>query len=177
MKAFLMDVTLKKKDIEIQKQLDVLIRKLGLLRQFGVDVDFVKRDMMKSFAIDTYFGLAVAHVIQKQMDVLLRKTVITQRQVDALFRKTLSICADVTAVLRKLDILKTVGVDASLLRNNIMKSFALDAWFGTVTAVTYNIDFGLDVVFCYKVRFPVPLGMTLDGQLVIPLKKEVWIED
>lgn len=94
-----------------------------------------------------------------------------------MFRKTLPICTDVTAVFKKLDILKAFGVDTSLLKNNIVKSFAVDAWFGTVSAVTYTKNFGLDVVFCYKVKFPIPLGITLDGQLVIPLKKEVWIED
>jgi len=176
-RTFLIDITLEKKDIKIQKQLNVLFKKLDLLKQLGVDVDFLRKDVVKSFAIDTHFGLAVTHLIQKQIDVLLRKTVVTQWQVDVLFRKTLSICADVTAVFKKLDILKTFGLDASLLKNNIVKSFAVDAWFGTVTAVTYTRNFGLDVVFCYKVKFPIPLGITLDGQLVIPLKKEVWIED
>jgi len=176
LRTFLLDINLKKKGVEIQKQLNVLFKKLDLLKQFGVDVDFLKKDTVKTFAIDTYFGIVVTHVIQKQIDVLLRKTVITQRQVDAFFRKTLPICADVTAAFKKLDILKTFGVDTALLKNNVMKSFGVDAWFGTVCAVTYTKNFGLDVVFCYKVRLPTPLGITLDGQLVIPLKKEVWVE-
>jgi hypothetical protein len=176
LKTFLLDITLKKRDVKIQKQLNVLFKKLDLLKQYGVDVDFLKRDIVKSFAIDTCFGVVVTHVIQKQIDVLLRKTVITQTQVDVFFRKTLPICADVTAVFKKSDILKTFGVDTALLKNNVMKSFGVDAWFGTVCAVTYSRNFGLDVVFGYKVKFPTPLGITLDGQLVIPLKKEVWVE-
>jgi hypothetical protein len=176
LKTFLLDATLKKRGVKIQKQLNVLFKKLDLLKQFGVDVDFLKRDIVKSFAIDTCFGVVVTHVIKRQVDVLLRKTVITQRQVDALLRKTLPICADVTAVFKKLDILKTFDVNTALLKNNVMKSFGVDTWFGAVCAVTYSRNFSLDVVFRYKVKFPTPLGITLDGQLVLPLKKEVWVE-
>jgi len=176
LETFLLDTTLKKKDAQIQKQLNVLFKKLDILKQYGVDADLLKKNVAKTFAIDTYFELVVTHVIQKQIDVLLRKTRVTQRQVDAFFRKTLSICADVTTVFKKLGILKTFGVDTTLLRDNVMKTLGVDVWFGTVCAVAYSRNFGVDVVFRYKVKFPTPLGITLDGQLVIPLRKEVWVE-
>jgi len=66
-------------------------------------------------------------------------------------------------------------VDALFKKFEISKTFSLDAWFGTVGAITYTKTFGLDVVFRYKVKLPTILGITLNGQLVIPLKKEVWI--
>jgi hypothetical protein len=176
LKTLLLDTALKKEDVKTEKQLSVLFKKLDLLKQYGVDADFLKKDIVKSFAIDTYFGVVVTHVIQRQIDVLLRKTGVTQMQVDALFRKMLPICADVTAVFKKLDILKTFGVDTALLKENVIESFGVDAWFGTVCAVAYSKNFGLDVVFRYKVKFPTPLGITLNGQLVIPLRKEVWVK-
>ena len=44
-------------------------------------------------------------------------------------------------------------------------------------AQTYTKTLILDVVFRYKVKLPTPLGITADGQLVIPLKRDVWTAD
>ena len=55
------------------------------------------------------------------------------------------------------------------------KVFGLDAWFGTVGAATHAETFGLDAVFRYKVKLPTPLAITLDGRLVIPIRRDIWI--
>ncbi len=94
------------------------------------------------------------------VDVDFQRTQQLQKQIDVFFEKTIVLSKQVNALFKKLETPKT---------------FSLDAWFGTVGAVTYTKAFALNVVFRYKAKLPTILGITLNGQLVIPLKKEVWI--
>jgi hypothetical protein len=61
------------KSVTTQKQIDVLFKKLGNLETFGVDVEFLKRNVVKSFAVNACFGALMTHTISRQIDVLLKR--------------------------------------------------------------------------------------------------------
>jgi len=175
-KTFLIDVILAGAiTYEVSKQVDALFKKLNLLKTFGVDVDFLKRDIIKSFAIDTFFGATITHVVSKQVDALfkrlgisktfgvdvdLERTILIQGQVDALFRKTQQIGKDLDALFKKCDVLK---------------AFAIDTYFGVVLTQTVVQTVKVDVLFRYKVKLP--MFISQDGQMIIPLKRSVWVGD
>jgi hypothetical protein len=52
---------------------DALFKKLDKLESFGVDVDFFKRNVIKSFALDACFGALMTQTISRKIDVLLKR--------------------------------------------------------------------------------------------------------
>ena len=189
-KTAIVDIAFKKPDItktfgldsafvkttQIQRQVNTLLKKLDILEQFGVDVGFLKRDIVRSFAIDTRFGAVVTYTMQKQIDALFKKLYITKGlAIDVDLQNTQQIQTQINALFRK-SFVTQKQVDALFKRLDIQKTFTIDTYIGAVTAQTYTKTLSIDVIFRYKVKLPSILGITLDGQLVIPFKKEVWVE-
>ena len=67
-----MDSTFQK-SFTTQKQLDTLFKKLDKLETFGVDTGFLKRNAIKSFALDARFSALMTKTISKQIDALLKR--------------------------------------------------------------------------------------------------------
>jgi len=188
-KTAAVDATFKKPDIaktfgldsafmkssQAQKQVDALFKRFDILKQFGIDVGFLKKNIIKSFAINARFGAIQTYIISKQIDTLFKKFGITKGfSVDADFRKTQQIQRQFNALFRK-SITTQKQIDVLFKKYNMQKTFAVDIWIGIVGAVTYTKAFSIDVVFRYKVKLPTLLGITPDGQLVIPIKRDIWI--
>jgi hypothetical protein len=158
-------------------QTDVLFKKLGITKTEIVDIAFKKPDITKTFGLDSAFVKTTQ--IQRQVNTLLKKLgILEQFGVDVGFLKrdivrsfaiNTRFGAVVTYTMQK-------QIDALFKKLGIQKTFAIDAYIGAVTTQTYTKTLSIDVIFRYKVKLPSILGITLDGQLVIPLKKEAWVE-
>ena len=58
---------------------------------------------------------------------------------------------------------------------DVTKTFGLDVYFGSVAAETYAKEFGLDVMFAYKVRLS-ELWLDENGKLVLNISKPyAWV--
>ena len=66
-------------------------------------------------------------------------------------------------------------IDTLFKKQGIQKTFALDTYIGALIAQTYTRTFTLDAMFRHKVKLPTPLGITADGQLVIPIKRDIFV--
>ena len=84
-----------------------------------------------------------------------------QAQINTLFLKTSTVQKNFDVSLQKTE----------------TKTLSLDVWFGTAAPTAHTKIFGVKTMFRYRVELPTPLGITLDGQLVIPLKREVWVSN
>ena len=109
---------------------DALFKKPGISKSLSIDAAIQKQDIVDTFAVD----------------VALQKALLETYDVNALFRKHgIEKTADVDVLLQKLDILATFGVDVNFLKQNIIKSFGVDARFGAL--VTQEISRQIDVLF------------------------------
>ena len=159
-------------------QIDTLFKKLGITRTTVVDAAFKKPNITKALAVDSAF----------------QKTAQIQKQLDSLFKKPdTPKTFNIDSGFLKHNIVKSFAVDARfgaiathtistqintlLKKHNIPKTFAIDTYIGEVSAQTHTKTIGIDTIFSYKVKLPPILGITLDGQLVIPVKKEIWIRN
>jgi hypothetical protein len=159
-------------------QTDALFKKLAITKTAVVNAAFKKPDITKTFALNSAF-LKTAQ-IQKQVDSIFKKLGITKTfNIDSSFLKhnilkSFAVDARFTAIATH-----TISTQINTLfkKHNIPKTFAIDTYIGEVSTQTHTKTIGIDTIFSYKVKLPPILGITLDGQLVIPVKKEVWIRN
>lgn len=174
-KSFLIDSVLRKQGIQTQKQVDILLKKLAILKAFGISVALLQKNIVKSFTVNTCLGALQTYMLSRQIDCLLEKFGITKAlTLDVTFKETQQLQRQIDALLKK-SFAAQKQVDVLFKKQEVLESFSLDAWFGMVGTATYTKTFGVNVVFRYKAKLPPILGITLNGQLVIPLKREVWI--
>ena len=172
-KIFTVDSALRKK-IQTFKSIDSLFKKPRVLKQFGVNTEFLERNITKSFSVDSRLGAVTTHMIQKYTDALLQKSDITKMfNADVYFKKSREAQAQINTLFLKTSTVQK-NFDVSLQKTET-KTLSLDVWFGTAAPTAHTKIFGVKTMFRYRVELPTPLGITLDGQLVIPLKREVWI--
>jgi len=66
-------------------------------------------------------------------------------------------------------------IDVLLKRLDATKTFGLDVYFGPVEAETYAKNFGLNIIFAYKVRLP-ELWLDENGKIVLNISKPyTWV--
>ena len=142
-------------------QADVLFKKLGVTKSLSVDAALQKQDIPKTFGLDATFQKSF--LIQKQIDALFKRFGILKNfAVDARFGSlmTHTISKQIDVLLKRLDATKTFG---------------LDVYFGPVKAETYAKNFGLDIIFAYKVRLP-ELWLDENGKIVLNISKPyTWV--
>lgn len=174
-KSFLIDFALQKQGIQTQKQVDTLLKKLAILKAFSVDVALLQKSIAKSFTVNTRLGALQTYMLFRQIDCLLKKFGITKTlTLDVTFKETQQLQRQIDVLLEKSFVVQK-QVDVLFKKQGVLESFSLNAWFGMVGAATYTKAFCVNVVFRYKAKLPPILGITLNGQLVIPLKRGVWI--
>ena len=172
-KIFTVDSALRKK-IQTLKSIDSLFKKPRVLKQFGVNTEFLERNVTKSFSVDSRLGAVTTHTIQKYTDILLQKSDITKMfNADVYLKKSREAQAQINTLFLKTSTVQK-NFDVSLQKTET-KTLNLDVWFGTAAPTAHTKIFGVKTMFRYRIELPTPLGITLDGQLVIPLKREVWI--
>ena len=172
-KIFTVDSALRKK-IQTFKSIDSLFKKPRVLKQFGINTEFLERNVTKSFSVDSRLGAVTTHTIQKYTDALLQKSDITKMfNADVYLKKSREAQAQINTLFLKTSTVQK-NFDVSLQKTET-KTLSLDVWFGTAAPTAHTKIFGVKTMFCYRVELPTPLGITLDGQLVIRLKREVWV--
>lgn len=171
------DTLFKKLGLTKDYSVDVLLQKLGITQTYTVDSLLKKLNLTKDYSVDTIlkkFGITKDYSI----NVLFKKLgITTQYTIDVLLKKLgLTTTYTIDAIFKAI-LTQTYTLDSLFKKSNLTKTYTIDSIFGEVTVTTYTKTYSIDTVFKYKIRLPTPLGITLDGQLVIPLKRDVWISD
>ena len=157
-------------------QADALFKKLGISKTALVNAAFKKLDTTETFTVDSAFLKTTQ--IQKQVNSLFKKLDISKTfniDVNLLKHnivKSFAVDAHFTALVTHTI---SLAIDALFKKHDIPKAFAVDTYIGEVSAETHTKTIGIDTTFSYKAKLPPILGITLNGQIVIPVKKEVWI--
>ncbi|GAJ03421.1 unnamed protein product, partial [marine sediment metagenome] len=101
-KSFAVDASFLRENIEIQRQVDVLFRRLDLLKSFGVDMTLIKENIVKGFAIDTWFGAFQTYELSR----LSRLNVF-----------------DISNILNRMSISVVFSIPSLLNRTSVLKAF------------------------------------------------------
>ncbi len=139
---------------------DALLKKLAIPKALSVDATFQKQNVLEIFGLDATFQISA--IAQKQIDALFTKLDVPESfAVDACFGALTT-----QTISRQIDV---------LLKKLATATFGLDTYFESVEAGTYAKNFGLSVMFAYRVRLP-ELWLDENGNLVLNISEPyVWV--
>jgi hypothetical protein len=155
---------------------DIIFKKLGITKTLSVDTAFQKQGIPKAFSLDSTFQKSFT--IPKHFDVLFKKLDnLESFGVDIDFLKRNVIKSFVLDACFSVLMTQTVSrqIDVLLKKLDATKTFALDTCFGAAEAEAYTRNFGLDIIFAYKVRLP-ELWLDENGRMVLNISKPyTWV--
>ena len=155
---------------------DALFKKLGIPKTLSLDSAFQKQDIPKTFGVDSAFQKSF--IVQKQLDALFKKLEILETfgvDVDFLKRDVIAGFAVDSLFGGLMTQTTSRQIDAIFKKLDLTKSFGLDTYFAVSEAGTYTVNFGLNVVFAYKVKLP-ELWIDQNGKLVLNIEQPyAWV--
>jgi len=122
---------------EINRQIDALLKKLNITKQFNIDTDFKKLNLTKSLNIDSVFQKAFTKTFGLDVDFL-KKNIEIQKQIDVMFERSIAktFGLDVDFIN---EVLVSANID-TMFQKTLTTSKAFDAVFMASPTSTFGID-------------------------------------